>query len=102
MNMAITTRARSLVVLLTLGLLASVAAAAETPLSNGVAVTEITGSAGSEKFYKIDVPAGQDSLDILTTGGTGDVDLYVRRGALPTTTTWDYRPYKPGNEETVS
>jgi hypothetical protein len=102
MNMAITTRARSLVVLLALGLLASVVTAAETPLTNGVPVTEITGAAASEKFYKIDVPAGQDELKILTTGGTGDVDLYVRFGALPTTTSYDYRPYKVGNEETVT
>jgi hypothetical protein len=102
MNRAITTRGRGLVVLLTLGLLASVAAAAETPLLNGVAVTEISGAAGSEKFYKIDVPAGQDELAIVTSGGTGDVDLYVRLGALPTTSSYDYRPYKVGNEETVT
>ncbi len=102
MNMAITTRARSLVVLLTLGLLASVAAAAETPLTNGVPVTEISGTAGSEKFYRIDVPAGQDELEIVTTGGTGDADLYVRLGALPTTSSYDYRPYQVGNEETVT
>jgi hypothetical protein len=102
MNMAITTRARGLVVLLTLGLLASVAAAAETPLTNGVPVTELSGAAGSQTYYRIDVPAGQDELVILTTGGTGDVDLYVRLGALPTTTSYDYRPYKVGNEETVT
>jgi hypothetical protein len=83
-------------------LLASVAYAAETPLTNGVPLAGQAGTAGSEKFYKIDVPAGQDTLEILTTGGTGDVDLYVRRGALPTTTTYDYRPYKVGNEETVN
>ena len=66
-------------------ILASVAYAAETPLTNGVPLTGLSGTAGSETFYRIDVPAGQDQLDILTTGGTGDVDLYVRRGALPTT-----------------
>jgi len=83
-------------------ILASVAYAAETPLTNGVPLAGQAGTAGSEKFYRIDVPAGQDQLEILTTGGTGDVDLYVRRGALPTTTSYDYRPYKVGNEETVS
>ncbi|MBN1507021.1 MAG: pre-peptidase C-terminal domain-containing protein [Sedimentisphaerales bacterium] len=83
-------------------ILASVAYAAETPLTNGVPLTGQSGSASSEKFYRIDVPAGQDDLEILTTGGTGDVDLYVRFGALPTTTSYDYRPYKPGNEETVA
>src|SRR5512142_2389941 len=83
-------------------ILASAAYAAETPLTNGVPLAGQSGTAGSEKFYRIDVPAGQDQLEILTTGGTGDVDLYVRRGALPTTTSYDFRPYKVGNEETVS
>jgi len=82
--------------------LASAAYAAETPLTNGVPLTGLSGAAASETFYRIDVPAGQDDLEILTTGGTGDVDLYVRRGALPTTTSYDYRPYKVGNEETVA
>ena len=82
--------------------LGSVAYGAETPLTNGVALTGLSGSAGGETFYKIDVPAGQDQLEILTTGGTGDVDLYVRRGSLPTITAYDYRPYRVGNEETVT
>jgi len=90
------------VLLATVCVLASAAYAAETPLTNGVPLTGQSGAAASEKFYRIDVPAGQDDLEILTTGGTGDVDLYVRRGALPTTTSYDYRPYKVGNEETVA
>jgi len=103
MNSINRTRARSLAVILaTLGVLASVGYGAETPLSNGVPVTGISGAAGSEKFYKIEVPAGQDELEISTSGGTGDVDLYVRRGSLPTTTSYDYRPYKVGNDETVT
>jgi len=90
------------VLLVAFGVLASVAYGAETPLANGVAVTGISGAAGSETFYKINVPAGQDQLEISTAGGTGDVDLYVRRGSLPTTTSYDYRPYKPGNDEKVT
>ena len=81
--------------------LASVTYAAPTTLTNGVAVTGLSGAAGSETFYKIDVPAGQDTLEIATSGGTGDVDLYVKQGAQPTTTSYDYRPYKVGNNETV-
>ena len=71
-------------------------------LQNGVPVSGISGASGSEKFYKIVVPAGQASLEIVTSGGTGDADLYVRLGAKPTTSTWDYRPYLIGNEETVT
>ena len=73
-----------------------------TELQNGVAVTGLSGSAGSEKFYKINVPASQAKLDIVMSGGTGDVDLYVRKGSKPTTTEWDYRPYLIGNNETVT
>ena len=69
--------------------------------SNDVPVSGLSGAAGSEKFYKITVPAGQDFLNISISGGTGDCDLYVKRGAKPTTTSWDYRPYLIGNNESV-
>jgi hypothetical protein len=102
MNSAIRTRAAGCAVLVAaLGVLAGVAAAAETPLTNGVPVTGLSGSAGAGQYFRIDVPAGQDTLEISTSGGTGDVDLYVKRGSLPTTTSYDYRPYKVGNNETV-
>ena len=32
-------------------------------------------------------------------GGTGDADLYVRRGSQPTTTEFDCRPFLDGNDE---
>jgi hypothetical protein len=35
-------------------------------------------------------------------GGTGDADLYVRFGSAPTTTTYDCRPYKSGNNESCA
>ncbi len=35
-------------------------------------------------------------------GGTGDADLYVRFGAAPTTTSYNCRPYRTGNNETCS
>lgn len=71
-------------------------------LINGVPVGGLSGTARSESYYRIDVPAGQAKLEIATSGGTGDVDLYVRRNAKPTTTDWDYRPYRIGNDETVA
>ncbi len=101
MNGANRSRVRGIVALAALCLIASAAFGAPTSLSNGVPVTGISGSAGSEQFYVIAVPAGQDDLEIQISGGTGDCDLYVRRGAAPTTTTYDYRPYKVGNNETV-
>ena len=35
-------------------------------------------------------------------GAAGDADLYVKRGAPPTLTAYDYRPYLTGNNETVT
>jgi serine protease len=56
-----------------------------TPLSNGVAVAGISEATKQSLLYAIEVPAGRTSLVVTTSGGTGDTDMYVRRGALPTT-----------------
>jgi Zn-dependent metalloprotease len=71
-------------------------------LSNGVALTGQGASTGSWKHYKIAVPASQTSLAIVMSGGTGDGDLYVKRASQPTSTSYDYRPYLSGNNETVN
>ncbi|AEG10444.1 S8 family peptidase [Shewanella baltica] len=70
-------------------------------LTNGVPVTNLSGATGTETLYKIVVPANSQ-LNITTSGGTGDVDLYVKAGAVPTTTSYDCRPYKNGNNESCS
>jgi vibriolysin len=71
-------------------------------LTNGVAVTGIGASTGAWKHYKISVPTGQTSLVIAMSGGTGDADMYVKRGSQPTSSSYDYRPYLNGNAETVT
>jgi trypsin len=48
------------------------------------------------------VPAGTPVLNVHLAGGSGDGDLYVRRGSQPTTSTYDCRPYLSGNEESCS
>ncbi len=71
-------------------------------LSNGQTVASLTGSQGDELGFYIDLPAGATNLKIVTAGGSGDVDLYVREGAVPTTGTYDCRPYNSGNNETCT
>jgi len=74
----------------------------DTPLTNGVPVTGISGATGSQLFYTLTVPSGQSSLTFTISGGTGDVDLYTRLGSRPTTTTYDCRPFQTGNSETCT
>ena len=73
-----------------------------TTLYDGIAQTNLSGASGSLRYFKITVPTGQAKLEFRLSGGTGDCDLYVRRGYLPTKTVYDYRPYTNGNNETVS
>lgn len=72
-----------------------------TILANQVPIPAISGEANSTTFYAITVPAGLASLSIGISGGTGDCDLYVRRGEFPTLTEWDQSPYAEGNTETA-
>lgn len=72
----------------------------DNTLTNGTALTNLSGATGSDVMYTLDVPAGASNLTIEISGGSGDVDMYVRFGAEPTTNNYDCRPYRWGNEET--
>lgn len=69
-------------------------------LVSHVPITGLAGEAGSVRYYTIDVPPGTTQLSISISGGTGDVDLYVRHDALPQEFVYDCRPLRQGNEET--
>ncbi|GAB2195870.1 S8 family peptidase [Sessilibacter sp. MAH4] len=71
-------------------------------LTNGVAVTGLSGATGTEIRYTLEVPAGATGLSFNIAGGTGDADLYVRFGSAPTTSTFDCRPFLNGNNETCN
>lgn len=71
------------------------------PLTNKVPLGGLSGSAGSEKLYSIEVPAGARMLNVLTYGGSGNVSIYVSAGDAPTTEDYDHRSARPGNNETV-
>jgi len=64
--------------------------------------TNLSASQGQWLYFPIDVPAGMSSLDVDISGGNGDADLYLRRGAQPTRSSYDCRPYKWGNSEECS
>ncbi|HEY8208213.1 MAG TPA: M4 family metallopeptidase [Myxococcaceae bacterium] len=73
-----------------------------TVLTNGVPVTGIGGSTGTNKYYTLVVPAGQSSLTFQISGGSGDADMFVKFGAAPDSATYDCRPYLSGNAETCT
>jgi Zn-dependent metalloprotease len=70
-------------------------------LQNGVPVSNISGAKGAKVYYTVTVPSGSN-LTIAMSGGSGDADLYVKKGSNPTTSSYDCRPYRTGNSESCS
>lgn len=71
-------------------------------LENGVPVTGLEDTSDSTRYFTLEVPAGAENLTFQIFGGAGDADLYVKHGARPTTSVWDYRGYSSGNNETLA
>ncbi|AUD79657.1 alkaline serine protease [Kangiella profundi] len=72
------------------------------PAGGSATLENLSGASGSFTHYYVDIPAGMSSLNVQMSGGSGDADLYVRRGSQPTTSSYDCRPYRYGNNETCS
>ena len=64
--------------------------------------SNLSGSTGEWLYYTVDVPAGMRTLTVDISSGSGDADLYVRAGSQPTTSSYNCRPYKDGNNESCS
>jgi xanthomonalisin len=71
-------------------------------LQNGVAVTGLGATTGNQLAYTMVVPAGATNLKFVTSGGSGDGDLYVKFGSAPTTSSYDCRSWVSGNSETCN
>ena len=67
-------------------------------LEDGVPVTDLSGSRGSNVWYTFELET-QKNLQITTSGGYGDLDLYVKFGSKASKQNWDCRPYLSGNNE---
>jgi serine protease len=65
-------------------------------------VSDISVARRAWTYYTIDIPAGMATLDFVMSGGTGDADMYIRKGAQATSSAYDCRPYETGNNETCS
>lgn len=69
---------------------------------SSTSVNNLSATTNNWLHYTVTVPAGMQTFTASIAGGTGDADLYVRRGARPTTTTFDCRPYLQGNNESCN
>lgn len=74
----------------------------DTPLSNGVAIGNQSGSQGAQTFYTLTVPAGASNLKFTTSGGSGDADMFVKFGSKPTTASYDCKSEGSTNAETCN
>ncbi|MGB1197750.1 MAG: M4 family metallopeptidase [Thalassotalea sp.] len=64
-----------------------------------VSATNVSVSRRAWKRYTYTIPAGYSSMTVSTSGGTGDADLYVNFGSQSSTSSYDCRPYRNGNNE---
>jgi hypothetical protein len=60
--------------------------------------TNLSGKRSEWTDFTVQVPAGASALEVITFGGTGDVDLYVAP-FLPTTSQYECRSYRSKNDE---
>ncbi len=73
-------------------LIADGSAEAATSLTNGE-VLLITLDQGQNEYLYLSLPANVTSMRVKLSDMLGDLDLYTRRGAWPTTSTYNCRPY---------
>ncbi len=71
-------------------------------ISSGETVTGSV-SPGQWMYYTVNVESNVTSMTIKLEGtNSGDADLYIRKGSPPTSSSYDFRPYLNGSNETVT
>ncbi|MFP2928217.1 PPC domain-containing protein [Pyxidicoccus sp. 3LG] len=68
-------------------------------LNNGIPSTISSGVLGEWRTWTVPVPTGQAGLRVDVSGGTGDVELFLRYGSAPTLTTHDCRSSNTGTTQ---
>jgi len=79
--------------------------ATPTRLTNNETISGISAPGGSNgvavRYFIVAVPVGQGLFSIVTTGGTGNCDLYVSRGSYPTKTSAEFSSVFSGNSDRI-
>ncbi len=85
--------------LLLQSLFAGTGARASIPLNNGETVSNIADTLNGDRLYTITVPNGASNLNISSSGGSGNADLYVRLGSAPQLNAFDCSSVGTANTE---
>lgn len=79
---------------------------ATTILANNQQISNLSDVTGGWKYFKVNVPANSSNMQITLSSQTqpasGNADLYLRYGAMPSATAWDARTTLAGNDEGMS
>ncbi|MDT9001805.1 PKD domain-containing protein [Paucibacter sp. APW11] len=73
-----------------------------TSSGTGFPKTNLSAAKGSWLNYSYTVPAGVSSVSFNTTGSSGDADLYLKKGAAPTTSSYGCRSWSSSSNESCS
>ena len=71
-------------------------------ITNGQTISDLSAASDQWLYYYIKVPENASNLQVAISGGSGDADLYTQFASQPTSSSYDCRPYRDGNEETCS
>lgn len=72
-----------------------------TPLTNGQALHHRAGAKGSSHLFKITVPPGQPLFQVRIEGGTGETDVFLQQGAVPTPQSFAFRGRRNGKDLSI-
>ncbi|TPW11556.1 MAG: coagulation factor 5/8 type domain-containing protein, partial [Halothiobacillaceae bacterium] len=73
--------------------------AATVSLDRATPVRNLSIAQGAQALFTFTVPVGARDLRLITSGGSGDADLYVRFGQAATISLYDCRSYEPRTNE---
>lgn len=79
----------------------SYTATSGTPPINRVE-SNVSVATGNWTRFTQQLPSGYSAIDVSIAGGSGDADLYLNFAAPSSTTTYQCRPYKNGNNESCT
>ncbi|MBB5767051.1 S8 family peptidase [Xanthomonas euroxanthea] len=75
---------------------------ASTTLTSNAARSGLAAATGGSLYYQFNVPAGTRSLRVALSGGSGNADLSLRAGALPSDTAYGCRTAVVGNADSCT